>query len=99
MIRHVVMFRWNDTVTDRSLAALSTALDALPAQIPELVAYRHGADLAIAPTNYDYAVTADLANVADFAVYRDHPAHQAFIAEHIVPQVAERVAVQFSLDD
>lgn len=99
MIRHVVMFRWNDTVTDSSVAALSAALDALPSQIPELVAYRHGGDLGLAPTNFDYAVAADLASVDDFAVYRDHPAHQAFIAEHIAPHVAERVAVQYSLDD
>ncbi len=96
MIRHVVVFRWNDTVTDESLAALSAALDALPDEIEQLVAYRHGSDLGLADTNHDYALVADLASTDDFAAYRDHPAHQAVIAEHIAPYVDSRVAVQYS---
>lgn len=96
MIRHVVLFRWNDTVTDESLTALSAALDALPDEIDQLVAYRHGRDLGLSDTNHDYAVVADLASTDDFAVYRDHPAHRALIDEHITPQVADRVAVQYS---
>jgi hypothetical protein len=95
MIRHVVVFRWSDSVTDEQLVDLSAALDALPAAIPEIVAYRHGRDVGLAPANSDYSITADFANVDDFAVYRDHPTHQRFIAEHITGRVAERVAVQF----
>jgi hypothetical protein len=99
VIRHVVVFRWNDSVTDEQLVAMSAALDALPATIAEIVSYRHGPDLGLAPTNFDYSITADFANVDDFAVYRDHPEHQQFIAEHITGRVAERVAVQFEYPD
>ena len=99
MIRHVVMFRWNESVTDEQLDAMSAALDALPAAIAEIVSYRHGRDLGLAPANSDYSITADFANVDDFAVYRDHPEHQRFIAEHITGRVAERVAVQFEYED
>ncbi len=95
MIRHVVMFRWNDSVTDEQLVEVAAALDALPAAIPEIVAYRHGRDLGLAPTNFQYSITADCADVAGFEAYRDHPEHQRFIAEHITGRVAERVAVQF----
>lgn len=99
MIRHVVMFRWNDHVTDADVAALSAALDGLPAAIPEIVTYRHGRDVGLAPTNFGYAVTADFASVDDFAIYRDHPEHQRVIAEHITGHVAERTAVQFEYAD
>jgi hypothetical protein len=99
MIRHVVTFRWNDSVTDEQLVAMSAALDALPTAIPEIVAYRHGRDLGIGATNFQYAITADFANVEDFATYRDHPEHQRFIAEHITGRVAERAAVQFEYAD
>ena len=99
MIRHVVMFRWNDSVTDEQVVAMSAALDALPAAIPEIVAYRHGPDLGLAPTNSDYTITADFATVEDFATYPDHPEHQRFIAEQITGRVAERVAVQFEFED
>jgi hypothetical protein len=99
VIRHVVVFRWNDSVTDEQLVAMSAALDALPATIAEIVSYRHGPDLGLAPASSDYSITADFANVDDFAVYRDHPEHQRFIAEHITGRAAERVAVQFEYSD
>jgi hypothetical protein len=95
MIRHVVMFRWNESVSEEQLVQMAAALDALPAAIPEIATYRHGADLGLSPTNFQYAITADFANVDDFVVYRDHPEHQRFIAEHITGSVAERTAVQF----
>ena len=99
MIRHVVMFRFEDSVTEAQVAAVSAGLDALPAAIPEIVTYRHGRDLGLAPTNFDYTVTADFDDVDGFTTYRDHPEHQRFIAEHITGHVAERVAVQFEYPD
>jgi len=97
VIRHCVMFRFEDSVTEAQIAAMSAALDALPGQIPEIVAYRHGPDLGIGPANFAYAITADFASVDDFATYRDHPEHQRFIADHITGKVTDRGAVQFEL--
>ena len=99
MIRHVVMFRWDESVTDEQLVAMSAALDALPGAIAEIAAYRHGRDLGIRATNFQYAITADFANLDDFAAYRDHPAHQQFIADHLTDGVAGRAAVQFEFAD
>ena len=76
---------------------MSAALDALPAAIPEIAAYRHGRDLGLGPANFAYAITADFANTDDFATYRDHPEHQRFISEHITGNVTDRAAVQFEL--
>ncbi len=98
MIRHVVVFRWNESVTEDQLVAMAAALDALPSAIPEVVAYRHGRDLGLGPTNFQYAITADFTSVDDFAVYRDHPEHQRFIADHITGRVAERSAVQYEFE-
>ena len=97
MIRHCVMFRFEDSVTEAQIAEMSAALDALPAAIPEIVAYLHGSDLGVAPTNFAYAITADFADLDGFATYRDHPEHQRFIAEHITGKVTDRAAVQFEL--
>jgi hypothetical protein len=95
MIRHVVMFRFADIVTDAEVDALSSALDALPAAIPEISVYHHGRDLGLHPANYAYAIVAEFASADDFATYRDHPEHQRFIADHITGKVADRAAVQF----
>ena len=99
MIRHVVLFRFEDSVTEDQIVELSAALDALPSAIPAIVTYRHGRDLGLAPTNFSYTVTADFADVDGFTTYRDHPAHQQLIAEHITGHVAERAAVQFEYPD
>jgi hypothetical protein len=99
MIRHVVVLRWENSVTDEELTAMSAALDALPDTIPEIVAYRHGRDFGLGPANFDYVVTADFASVDDYVTYRDHPEHQRFIAEHITGRVADRAAVQFEFAD
>jgi hypothetical protein len=95
MIRHVVMFRWNDTVTEAHLTVVAAALDALPAAIPEIVDYRHGPDQQLAPTNFDYAVVGDFVSVEAYVTYRDHPVHQQLIADHFTGRVADRGAVQF----
>lgn len=98
MFRHVVMFRWNDEVTDEQLVATSAALDALPSVIDQIVAYRHGPDQQLADGNFDYVVVADFASVDDYLVYRDHPEHRRLIAEHITDHVAQRAAAQYELD-
>lgn len=92
-----MLFRWNDVVDDEARRALVDALAGLPAQIPELLAYRFGADLGLAEDNWDFSVVADFADQAGYEVYRDHPAHQAVIRDRIRPLVAERAAVQIQL--
>lgn len=98
MLRHVVMFRWADGVDDAHVAAVAAGLDELPGRIPEIVVYRHGADVGINDGNYDYVVVGDFASADDYVVYRDHPAHQAFIERLIVGRVAERAAVQYEIE-
>ncbi|WP_113704426.1 Dabb family protein [Nonomuraea lactucae] len=97
MIRHVVLFTWTDAATDEQKEAVVTELRKLPAAIPQLRAYAFGPDAGINQGNHDFAVVADFDSVDDYLVYRDHPLHQAVIAEHIKPIVAARAAVQFSV--
>src|SRR3954468_20855329 len=96
-VRHVVLFRWKADTSPADIAAIEAALETLPVAIPELVAYRYGRDAGLADGNWDFAVVADVASVEDYVTYRDHPVHQAAIAERIRPHVAERAAVQLHL--
>jgi len=97
MIRHVVMFRWNEGVDAAHIAATTVAFAELPGQIPQIRSYAYGADLGVAPTNLDYSVTGEFDSVDTFIEYRDHPAHQALVQHYILPHVTERVAVQFAV--
>jgi hypothetical protein len=95
MIRHVVLFRWNDDVDDAHVARVAAGLDGLPATIPEIRRYVHGRDLGLAPGNHAYAVVADFDSIEDLTTYREHPVHRALIDELLTPYVADRAAVQF----
>ena len=95
MIHHVVTFRWKDGVDAAHVQSVIDALNTLPAAIPQLVAYACGADLGLAPTNFEFAVAAQFASLDDYVVYRDHPEHLAIIVSLIAPFVSERCAVQF----
>lgn len=96
MFRHVVMFRWREDATSEQRQAVSDNLATLPDSIPELRAYRYGADAGVKPGNYDFAVVADFDDRRDYETYRDHPAHRAIIDAHITPIVADRAAVQYT---
>lgn len=97
MIRHVVLFRWNDDVDDDHIAEMGAALDELAVSIPTIRSYRHGRDLGINPGNHQYAVTGDFDDEQGYLTYRDDPAHQALIARYIAGRVAERAAMQFHI--
>jgi hypothetical protein len=97
--RHVVMFKFADHVTPEMIADTSAALTKLPTEIDAIRNYVHGADVGVSEGNFDYVVVADFDDVAGYLTYRDHPAHQAVVTEHIAPIVAERTAVQYRLED
>lgn len=99
MFRHVVLFRWSPEATEEAKAAVTAGLDALPAAIPSIAAYRHGPDAGLAEGNWDYAVVADFADEAGYVAYRDDATHQALIAQQIAPIVAARAAVQHHVAD
>ena len=97
MIRHVVLLKWNEGVDAAHVDATKAALDQLPGLISQILSYQNGPDLRVAPTNYDYAVTAVFASTDDFVLYRDHPAHQEVVQTYLA-SYSQRLAVQFSLD-
>jgi len=98
MFRHVVMFKWNDEVDDAHIDAAAAALDAVVAQVSEVVDYRHGRDVALTDGNFDYAIVGEFANADDYVVYRDHPDHQAAIAQYIAGHITDRAAVQYTTE-
>jgi hypothetical protein len=99
MFRHVVMFRWTAEASAESKAEVASGLAGLPAAIDTIRAYRFGPDAGLAAGNWDFVVVADFTDVDGYLVYRDHEVHQALIAQAILPIVAERAAVQYTLSD
>ncbi len=89
MLRHIAMFRLKDNAPEGTLQSLSEGLARLAQRILEISTFSHGRDLGLRGGNFDYAEV--------FACYVNHPDHQAFIHDQLMPVVAERVALQFEL--
>lgn len=97
MLRHCVMFRWDEGTSDTTKEKVAEALRALPGQIPEIKGYAVGADAGLGGDNHDFVVVGDFEDEAGFKVYAEHPAHVAVIKELIRPNIAARAAIQFWL--
>jgi hypothetical protein len=93
--RHVVMFKWGEHVTPEIVETIREGFDELPAVIPEIRGYVHGADVGVAEGNFDYVLVADFDNVNDWRTYREHPVHLVFIEERIKPNSKDRAAIQY----
>lgn len=97
MVRHIALFRWNAEVTAEREQQLVERLTELGDLIPGVVHYDIGRDVGLNDGNFDFAVVADFASADAYVVYRDHPAHQAVIAECIAPIREHRASVQFEV--
>ncbi len=95
MFRHVALYRWTETATPDQQRGVYDALLTLPALIPELRAYRFGADAGLVDGNWDFAVVADFDDPDGWRAYMANADHQRVIAEHIRGVIGERAAVQY----
>ena len=78
---------------DRRAGGMRIRLAELPSLIPTVRNYTFGSDVGVNDGNFDFAIVGDFDSVDDYVVYRDHPAHQAFITECIAPIRVTRAAV------
>ncbi|MGH9269992.1 MAG: Dabb family protein [Ilumatobacteraceae bacterium] len=97
MILHCVTFTFVDGTSTDQVAAVTAALDQLPPQIPSLLRYEHGPDLAMRDGTADYAVAAWVRDADGLAGYLDHPAHVAAVGTVLAPLVTHRQAVQIAV--
>ena len=99
MLRHVVLFTFQDETTEAQKQAAADGLKALPGLIPEIRRYELGRDAGLAAGNHDFALVADFDSEADFRAYAEHPEHVKVVVELIKPVISGRVAVQYRLTD
>lgn len=99
MILHIATFRWQDSVTEADVTALTEALAEMAEGIPEILSYSAGPNLHLRPAGADYGVAAIVEDSAGLDAYLDHPAHKAVQEKHLVTMVAERAAAQLPITD
>lgn len=93
-LTHVALFTWTPEATEDQVRALCDGLATLPGLIPEIQAYRFGADAGLVEGNVDFVVVAELADADGYRAYAAHPAHRDVIDRLLRPILAQRAAVQ-----
>ena len=97
MLRHVVLFKWNDGTTEFDKKAVEEGLSSLPGVIPEIRRYEFGGDAGLADGNFDFAVVADFDTQADYEIYQANPEHLRVVQESIRPVISSRAAIQYRI--
>ena len=97
-VMHIASFRWNADVTEGDVAALTAALHAMRAEIPEIRSYIAAPNLHLRPAGADYGVAVIVDDAAALDTYLDHPLHKAVYDDYLGRMIAERSAVQMPID-
>lgn len=95
-VRHIVLFAFKPEATAAERQQVEAASAGLPDAIPLIRHYEWGTNL---PANaraqgYTHCMLFDFDREEDVAVYRDHPAHQAFI-KNAMPHIAQLLVFDY----
>lgn len=97
MIRHVVLFTWDDEMTDELEQQFTKELTALSLKLAGLRSYHAGPDAGIYEGNFDYAVVADFDDRESFFAYREDAEHRDIISRISAPHAKVRASVQYEI--
>ena len=97
MIRHVVLFTWDDAMTKEIEGQFAAELTALALKMAGLRSYHAGPDAGIIKGNFDFAVVADFDDADSYLAYRDNAEHQDIIGRLSRPHTKSRASVQYQI--
>ncbi len=84
MIRHILLFRFNEGVDDSIQIEAENRLRQLGDLCPTIVSWTVELNFAYSPSAYDMVEIGDFASLSDLDEYKSHPAHKKF-SEFIRP--------------
>jgi len=97
MIRHVVVFTWSpDADADRRTTTVD-ALRGLEQNVGGMTSLTVAEDAGLTEGNAHTVLIADFPDAGAYRRYAADPVHQAVIAEHVRPFLAQRSAVQYHI--
>ena len=82
MLRHVVLFNWKPETPPEKVTEIEAAFCALPAKIPEVLAFEWGTDVSVQgfTKGFTHCFVVTVASERERDIYVPHPDHAAFIA-------------------
>lgn len=99
MIRHTVLFRFNDDASAEQIEALRTATAALRHAIGGIVALRHGEELGGRAGGHTHVVEMEFADRAALEAFYDHPGHRQLVEGRIKPITAQILVADVAFEE
>lgn len=95
-LRHLVLFKFNETSTPMDINKLEDAFAALPSQIKEITDFEWGLNNSPEELNkgFTHCFFVTFSSEQDRSVYLPHPAHKAFV-EMLGPHVADVLVLDY----
>lgn len=78
MIRHILLFKFNEGVSDEVCANAYDRLLELGELCPTIGKWTIGRNLTDSPSAYDIVEIGDFESMDDLNAYKEHPAHKEF---------------------
>lgn len=96
LLKHVVLFKFKEGVTQEKIAELIEGYKALPSKIPQMKAYEYGADVSVENLHqgFTHCFITTFACPEDRDIYIKHPAHDAYV-EVLFPNLERILVVDF----
>ena len=95
-LRHVVAFKFKPDITTEQMQKAATDFYNLKAQIPQIIEFEGGADIAFQKKSgkYTHCFVVTVNNEKDLVTYGAHPVHKAF-SKSVDPLLAEVMVVDY----
>ena len=99
--RHVVLFKFKDSATAETVAAIEGAFRAFCASLPFVTDFEWGLNSSPEGLNdgFTHCFIVTFAGPEGRDQYLPHPAHQAFIARWLDPNLEKACVVDFAAQD
>lgn len=94
MIKHIVMWKFNEDVAEADKLEMKNRLEALQGVVPTLVDIEVGLDVVGKEASKDMVLYSEFKSMDDLAAYASHPEHVK-VVEFVLPLVCERHVVDY----
>ena len=94
MIKHIVMWKFRDEVSEETKAEMKQKLEALKGVVPSLIDIEVGMDTVGSDASKDMVLYSEFNSMADLKAYAEHPEHLC-VVDFVKPLVCERHVVDY----
>ena len=96
MIKHIVMWKFKDGVTDADKQEVKRQLEVLEGIVPEAIEIEVGLDVLKSDQSFDMVLNSTFQSLEDLKIYAAHPEHVK-VGAFLKTLVCERVAVDYEV--